>query len=559
MDKNIIKSTKLAFIYQLLLALSLSIIFSCQKDVLERIPLSSYSDAVVWNDPALVDAYISRIYRRFPTGWNILANLSDENTRRNNVAYDNINMGNLTPSNFIAHANYWSGTHASGGGGFTAAGYWDPISSINIFFENIESADFDQDLKNRMIGEMKFLRAYGFFRLASFYGGVPLITRTFQLEDDFYVARNTYEEVMSFVLSELEEAIDLLSLDYPANQKGRITKGTAMAAKARALLYMASPLNNPQNDLVKWQRAADATKAVIDLGIYDLYPDYGDSYKAYEIYHPEIIWARLYNNTEFVEMRVELSHMPPGYYGYAHTHPLQNMVDSYERTNGLLPEDDPDYDPYNGQWENRDPRFYASILYDGAMYQGREVECFIPGGLDSYQGPIEAWNATTTGYYVRKFADENIIVPRGPNVGNSPWPHFRYNAVLLDYAECMFMLGDEEAAREYINKIRSRPSVNMPPVTESGEDLWERYVNERKVELYMESHRFFDVRRWKIAEDVLSVNAWKVEVFIDVDTREKTYVYKEFQSRHFPPHYYYLPIPQTEIERNPALVQNPGY
>lgn len=556
---NLNKTTKHAFICKLLVVLSLSMFFSCSEDILERKPLTSFSDAVVWDDPNLVRAYMDRIYKRFPTGWNILANLSDENTRRNNVAYDNINLGNLTPANFISHANYWSGTHSSGGGGFHAAGYWDPISSMNIFFENIEESDIEPEVKNEMIGEMTFLRAYGYFRLASFYGGVPLITRTFELDDDFYVPRNTYDEVMSFVLDELEKAISLLPLDYPASQKGKITKGTAMAAKARALLYMASPLNNPTNDLSKWQAAADATKDVIDLGIYELYPDYGDSYKAYDIYHPEIIWARLYNNTEFVEMRVDLSHMPPGYYGYAHTHPLQNMVDSYERTTGLLPKDDPEYDPHNGQWENRDPRFYASILYDGAMYQGREVEVFIPGGLDSYQGPIEAWNATTTGYYVRKFADENIIVPRGQNVGNTPWPHFRYNAVLLDYAECMYMLGNEPVAREYINMIRSRPGVEMPPVTESGEALWERYVNERKVELYMESHRFFDVRRWKIAEEVLSVNAWKVEVYKDTDTGEKSYEYKEFQERYFPPHYYYLPIPQTEIERNPNLEQNPGY
>lgn len=556
------KSLRFGFLLKMIPVLALSLVFSCQEDVLDRTPLTSYSDAVVWDDPALVEAFMANIYKRFPSGWNILANLSDENTRRNNVAYDNINQGNLTPSNFLNHANWWSGpTRTSGvdGSGFQTPSYYHVIASINLFFSNIEDSAIEQDLKNRMIGEMKFLRAYGYFRLVQFYGGVPLVTTPFSLDDDFFIARNTYRECMDFVLAELEEAANLLPLSYNSSNIGRITKGAAMAAKARALIYDASPLNNPSNELSKWELAAEATKAVIDLGIYGLHDDYGDSYKEYDLYHSEIIWARLYNNDEYEEFPTERSHMPPGYYGYAHTHPLQNMVDSYERTTGLLPKDDPEYDPYNGQWENRDPRFYASILYDGAMYQGREVECFIPGGLDSYQGPIEAWNATTTGYYVRKFANENIVVPRGLNNGSTPWPYIRYNAVLLDYAECMFMLGNEAEAREYINRIRSRPSVNMPPVTESGEALWERYMNERKVELYMEEHRYFDVRRWKIAEEVLSVNAWKVDIFKDEVTGEKSYVYSEFQERNFPEKMYYLPIPQDEIDRNPNLEQNPGY
>ncbi len=557
---HIRRGGKFTFIYKLFLIVTLSIMFSC-SDVLDKKPLTSYSDAVVWNDPSLIEAYIANIYKRFPTGWNILANQCDENTRRNNVAYDNINQGNLTPSNFIEFANWWSGEkHAGGsdGSGFRPGSYYAVIASINQFFDNIGAADFDETLKNRMIGEMKFLRAYAYFRLASFYNGVPLITKTFKLDDDFFLPRDSYSVCMDFVVSEFEEAASLLPLTYQTKDLGRITKGAAMAAKARALLYMASPLNNPTNERSKWEAAANATKAVIDLGIYNLHPDYGNSYKEYELYHSEIIWARLYNNGKYEEMPVERSHMPPGYYGYAHTHPLQNMVDSYETLNGLLPKDDPTYD-INDPWVNRDPRFYASILFDGAMYQGREVEVFIPGGLDSYQGPIEAWNATMTGYYVRKFANENIVVPRGLNNGNTPWPFIRYNAVLLDYAECMYMLGYEDACRDYINLIRKRPSVDMPLVTESGEELWERYVNERKVELYMEEHRYFDVRRWKIAPQVLNENAWKVDVFKDPNTGVKTLEYSKFQDRVWKDKMYYLPVPQDEINKNPNLVQNPGY
>ncbi|MDD4107739.1 MAG: RagB/SusD family nutrient uptake outer membrane protein [Prolixibacteraceae bacterium] len=553
------KTTRFAFILKMLLILWLAIPYSCSDDVLDRTPLDSYSDAAVWNDPALISAFISNIYRDFPVDWNTTACLTDEVTRRNNATYDMINAGNLTPGN-TQMVNYWYGGTANfGGQGYWSASYYESVSKCNIFFANIDKATFDETLKNRMIGEVKFLRAYAYFRLATIYNGVPLITKTFELDDDFYLPRNTYDECMKFVFDEYEECIPLLPLEYSGNDIGRITKGTVMAAKARAWLYYASPLNNPSNDMTRYQKAADAAKAVIDLGIYSLFPHYRDSYQDYNIYNSEVIWNRLYNNVQYAHMRVELSHWPPGYYGYAHIHPLQNMVDEYERTNGLLPAEDPEYDPHNGQWENRDPRFYFSLFYDGAMFQGREVECFLPGGLDSQDGPIEAWNATTTGYYARKFGNESIIQPRGTNIGNTPWPHFRYNEVLLNYAEAKYFLGDEAACREYINKIRSRPSVDMPPVTASGSELLKKLQHERKVELFLEGHRYFDVRRWKIAPEVLSVDAKRVSIHKDPGTGVKTYEYSTFQVREFPEKMYYLPIPQTEIEKNPNLEQNPGY
>jgi len=554
------RRARLNTIYTIILIFLLPFVFSCSDKVLDREPLDSYSDAAVWNDPALISAFISNIYREFPVDWNTTACCTDEVTRRNNATYNMITAGDLTPGN-AQMVNYWYGGSGgnSGGAGYWSCSYYEIVSKCNIFFANIDQATFDETTKNRMIGEVRFLRAYAYFRLVSFYNGVPLITKTFKLDDDFYMPRNTYDECMKFVLDELEEAIPLLPLSYDAANTGRITKGAAMAAKARALLYMASPLNNPTNDQSKWQKAADAAKAVIDLGKYSLYPDYRKSYQDDALYNSEVIWCRLYNNVPYPEMRVELSHFPPGYYGYAHIHPLQNMVDEYERTNGLLPKEDPEYDKYNGQWANRDPRFYASISYDGAMFQGREVECFLPGGKDSNEGPIEAWNATTTGYYARKFGNESIIMPRGTNVGNTPWPHFRYNEVLLNYAEANYFLGKEDICRQYINMIRSRPGVNMPAVTATGADLLKKLQHERKIELFLEGHRFFDVRRWKIAPEVLSIDAEKVVINKDPATGVKTYTYSVFQPRNFPDKMYYLPIPQTEMEKNSNLVQNPGY
>lgn len=554
--KYIFSITKIFVLVISLLVVGLN--YSC-SDVLDRTPLSSYSDDAVWNDQNLASAFLNIIYRDFPVDWNTTACLTDEVIRRNNDTYNTITTGNLTPGN-AQMVNYWhGGTGNYGGTGYWSASYYEVITMCNVFLKNIQEGNIAEDVKQRLMAEARFLRAYGYFRLTTFYNGVPLITEPYDLDDDFFVPRNSYEECMKFVLDEYELCIPVLPLSFSGSDLGRITKGTVMAAKARALLYMASPLNNPSGDVSQYQKAADAAKAVIDLGIYSLYPHYRDSYQDYTIYNSEIIWNRLYNNVQFPEMRVELSHFPPGYYGYAHIHPLQNMVDEYELTNGLLPAEDPNYDPYNGQWENRDPRFYMSILYDGAMFQGREVECFLPGGLDSPDGPIEAWNATTTGYYARKFGNESIIQPRGQNVGNTPWPHFRYNEVLLNYAEANYFLGNEDICREYINKIRSRPSVEMPPVTATGEELLKKLQHERKIELFLEGHRFFDVRRWKIAPEVLTFDAQKVDIYKDPQTGIKEYTYSTIIENNFPEKMYYLPIPQQEMEKNPNLNQNPGY
>src|SRR5699024_2618510 len=318
-------------------------------------------------------------------------------------------------------------------------------------------------------------------------------------------ARDSYDDVMNFVITELDKAIDELPLgEYDAVNKGRITQGAAMAVKSRALLYAASPLNNPGNDMRKWQMAADAAKGIIDLGQYSLFDNYKSMFLEENIYNAEMIWQRPYNQLENAErVYIELSSYPNGYNGFGQIHPLQNLVDDYETVNGLLPENDPAYDPQN-PYEDRDPRFYATILYDGAPFKDRKVETFLPGGLDSNEGPVSAWNATETGYYVRKFVNEEITNPSSSNISQTPWPFFRYAEVLLNYAEAMYELGDEDTAREYLNMVRSRPSVDMPDVTESGEALFDRIVNERRIELALEEHRWFDVRRWKIAPSVLN-------------------------------------------------------
>jgi hypothetical protein len=549
-----INKKRINFLKLLFLLLIIVFFTSCRKNVLDTKPLNKLSDEVVWNDPSLMDAYISNTYRILPHGFQFgsrrLFCLSDESKARGSKSYSTINSGNITPSN-LGPLDYWIKAGSN-------PGYYKCITQCNVFLSNVKKAEIDSSLKKRMTGEMKALRAFSYFRLTSFFGGVPLVTEPFTLEDNFDIPRSSYDDCLNFVIKELNEAIELLPLSYDAKNKGRITKGAAMAIKARALLFAASPLNNPSNDQAKWQLASDAAKAVIDLNKYELYPDYKKMFLASEAYNSEMIWVRPFNHVVDKEsVGIELRFYPNGFNGYGQIEPLQNLIDHYETLNGKLPAEDPDYDPQN-PYINRDPRFYATILYDGAPFKGREIETFLPGGKDSKEGSLSPWNASETGYYPRKYIDESITNPNYINASDPPWPFVRYAEILLNYAEAEFHLGHEDICREYINKVRSRPGVDMPPVTESGDALLKRLQNEDFIEFAFEAHRYFDVRRWKIAPEVLNVPAKGISITKDINGN-KTYKVFTVEERHFSDKNYLVPIPQSEIDKDSKLEQNPGY
>ncbi|HUX59484.1 MAG TPA: RagB/SusD family nutrient uptake outer membrane protein [Bacteroidales bacterium] len=550
-NKRIVKIIGILFLNLLLFA-GLS---SCE-DYLDKAPLDKISDAAVWKDVALMNAYVIETYKqqRAPHSSNYYYSVcSDESFARERTDAFLVQQGNMTPSDLGRMGNDWPT-------------YYKNVTRGNIFLSNIENIDLsgftaaDKDKVSVLIGEMKFHRAFAYFRLGSLFGGVPLVTEPFKLDDDFNIPRDSYDDVMNFVVAELTEAADLLPLSRSSNDRGRVTKGAALGLKSRALLYMASPLNNPGNVQSKWQAAAAAAKEVIDLGLYSLYPDYGELFREEANFNDEVIWERVIENDYVRTMGIERDFYPNGFGGYAVTVPTQRQVDAYETLNGLSVVDDPAYDP-NEFWLNRDPRFYATILYDGAPFRGRQIETFMPDGMDSFGGPTASWNASYTGYYSRKFIQEFLPGSPGGSSGNtsSPnWPYLRYAEILLNYAEANYNLGLEDIAREYINKVRSRPSVNMPAVTDTGADLMVRIKRERQVELYLEEHRFFDTRRWK---EVYPPDDYIQKMNVDKDpvTGVKTYYLTNVLSFALPERTFHLPIPLVEITRDPNLEQNPGY
>jgi hypothetical protein len=394
------------------------------------------------------------------------------------------------------------------------------IGRCNTVLDNIEKVDMDKNLSSRIIGEAKFLRAFLYQRLNIVFHGVPLILNEPNIETDAKLPRNTYEEVLTQVLKDLDDAIAVLPVSYPKTDDGRITKGAALSMKARVLLQEK-----------KYPEVVNLCKEVFGLNVYDLFPDYGGVFKKANEGNEEIIF----------DVRYKAPDLTNGDYNiifaqFQTMSPTRELVDAYEMKDGLTIDKSPLYDP-DHPYENRDPRFKQTILYIGMPWRNRTATA-----ADLHQSGYGFWksteyNATTQGTIPPDQSDDNFIV-------------IRFADVLLMYAEALNEVsGPVPDVYSSINKVRQRPSVNMPPLPSglSQEEMREIIRHERRIELAGEARYFFDIRRWKTIEDVMN---------------QSVYDYKNnlLQKRSFnPARDYFWPIPFTEIDLNPNLKQNTGY
>lgn len=536
---------------------------SC-SDFLDVEPLDTFTGEAVFSDPVLTEAYVNERYMSLrdyfgpetTVGFKFQAAtryICDESMNNFNWGSSwSYNRGEVTPDQ-TGNYNVWKE-------------YFTGIKDCNIFFENIGLLQNNEELVNRLTGEVTFLRAYLFSELVNRYGGVPLITKTFGINDDMMVTRDSYEDCISFIVSELDKAVSLLPVKQEGKNFGRATKGAALALKSRMLLYAASPQWNPSGNTEKWKMAADAAKAVIDLkdesGVlaYELDSSYKDLFLTSK--SKEIIFMRLYSS-EYGH-RFDWENSPNGFTGWSATCPLQDMVDSYEMEDGSMPT--PDLYKTDDPWKNREPRFYHSILCDGQEFRGREIEFWTASdpeglnGVDTEYGP-EGWNTSKTGYTIRKFMNESLT-NAWVDKCTQPFIFSRLGEIYLNYAEAMYHIGDEATARKYVNLIRERAREGkdvLPDITVSGDELLKKIQHERKIELAFEEHRYYDVRRWKIAEQTENKTERRIHIVKDLATGKKSYSFVDVQERKFLPQHYLMPIPRSEIQKNPLLEQNPYY
>ncbi|MDF4201686.1 RagB/SusD family nutrient uptake outer membrane protein [Maribacter sp. SA7] len=624
------KKGKLVLLGMLALAL---VPISCNEDFLETQPLDSISADATWADGALAQAFVFNVYGSLGYGGfeeEGLASLTDEamfthSGRGVNV----ITEGSLSPS---------------GTGNVNIIPQWNELYSAirkaNIAIQELPNSTFDdQTLKDRLLGEALFLRAYFYHQLMRYYGGAPLIDAPYGLDDDYSIARGTYAENVTFVTDDLDKAISLL--DSKEVTPGRASMLSAMGLKSRVLTYAASDLRDGPTasanssvlsgysnlELVaytsgdrdaRWSAARTAAKAVLDAtsgykldltepaSAEDAKQNYisiamgGGSAVGDAAARSELIFERTHSplftqesNWPLGGIHQGINNGPNGYHNWAGNTPIQQLVDDYQMMDGS------DFDWSNPEhaaapYENRDPRLAATILYDGAAWKPRpdDVAAIDPydeiqtgtyadgsggiiAGVDMRDSPIENWNGSRTGYYVRKFIDSDpSLVDNQSSAQVVPWPFIRYTEIVLNYVEASIALGDEGEARNWLNKIRFR--AGMPALDSSGTELLEDYINERRVELAYEEHRYHDARRWMIADQTLGrgIKVMKVSATLKAGATPRSpyqydptvydYTYtvvdnNDNETRTWDDKMYFMPISRDEINRNSLLIQNPGY
>lgn len=437
---------------------------------------------------------------------------------------------------------------------------------VNLDISRLDPAkrvEYENNLKDIRMwrAEAHFLRAYFNFELLKRYGPIPIIKSTLDINKDYSdTPRPTMKEVVEFIANDCDMAADSLELTPWRNMNdafGRATKGAALALKSRLLLYAASPLYvdfgdideaNKPSDATLWKAAADAAKAVIDLNQYELAPAYDDLFKN-DFQNKEYIFVRRYpSNSDF-----EKSNFPVSYGGKGGTNPSQNLIDDYEMLDGTAFDWN---DPVKAAhpFENRDERLLATVLMNGVLFKGKRVATY-PGGADATPNP----NATKTGYYLRKFLNENVNIQTGGGSDGHVVPLFRLAEIYLNYAEALNEYDPTNPdIAVYLNKIRERVSLPDVPSGLTQEQMRTLIHHERRVELAFEEHRFWDVRRWKVASSTLGAPVKGVKITQD-DAGNFTYSPVQVEQRVFQPKMYWYPIPQSEVLKLHHWEQNKGW
>jgi hypothetical protein len=592
-----------------ILLMSLSI--SCSKGYFDQLPDDVLTLEEVFKNRKTAEEYLASVYAQIPDEahahsapdrnagpWTAASDEAEYDW--GNTISNSINIGAYDAlSNFVS--SYW-------------ANYYQGVRSASVFIQNVDKvADMPANLKVQYKAEARALRALYYFSLLRIYGPVILLKDDVIAPDaplsSMQIPRNTFDECSYYIVAELDIALKGLPKQPESGDSyGRITGGYAMAIKSEVLLYAASPLVNgntefsdlvnkdgkqlisQQYDAGKWKKAADAAREFITTyvpTVYSLYRknDANGNFSPYlscrDVFlvdwNPEIIYARI--EASITERQYDTTPYHHGFpdevRGAGSLAATQEMVDAFFTANGL-PIDDPNsgyvrtgesmfkapYDDkervtYN-QWTNREPRFYASITYNGSKWLNTNIanvitELYVDGNSGRATGGNDY---SPTGYIVRKNSSTG-----DRTIGNRSWVMLRLAEIYLNYAEVLNESnpGDPDILK-YLNLIRNRagiPEYGSSIEAPAGQSAMRQAIrNERRVELAFENSRYFDVRRWKIAPATdngplhgLSINARLPDFYTKV----------VFENRVFQKRNYFFPIPQTEINNDKQLVQNPGW
>lgn len=561
------------YTYSLFILLSASILITaCQK--IETRPFEKVTEPYLWDSKDSLGTnasyFLNDIYGDIPNGYNriggdVLADATDDAVpSRDNTAIARFTNGGYTATNNADDS--WTSNYQS-------------IRKCNLFVQNFPRINLRTPLVPQGVywtAENRFLRALFYFELIKRYGGVPLLgDRVLTLTDDLKLPRNSYDECVKYIVSECDAIKDVVRPDPVANgDYGRVTKMVVLTLKAKTLLYAASALNNPTNDMGKWRQAKNALADVIrqaSVGGFALEPSFANVFTSRK--NNEVIFAYQRN----VTTDVEVNNAPIGYLSgttqsQGRTSPTQELVDAFTTIKGLPITADlksssntTGYDP-NNPYANRDPRLDNTVFYNGLAWLGRGVETF-NGGQDRPGGNAVQ---TKTGYYMSKFMG-NFATGTAYSNQNHNFPIYRYADVLLMFAEAKNTVdgpgANTDSVYNYIRAIRARAGITQGlgsntygvSSTLNTQQMQDLIRNERRVEMAFEEQRFWDLRRWKIAEDVYNKPLHGIRI-----TKTGTLLTYQVEQLGTPfqfiaPKMYRYAIPFSEISKNANLTQNQGY
>lgn len=490
---------------------------------------STYTEDVLWRNENNVDLYLNSFYPLLGQGYygDAIGDDGFSDIVKFPLQHSNQNLwafGSVTiePANNIFDNWTW---------GYT----W--VKAINRFLDGLKTkgAHLSNALQERAEAEARFFRAHVYFMMARRYGANLIIFRELPELGDGDHALSTPDEVWDFIQEDLEYAAMYLPAKNTV-QQGKLNKGAAEGLLARAMLYAE-----------RWNVASDAAQAVMGMG-YDLYPNYANMFtirRSDKINNPESIIEYGFVKPD-LEYNFDAMYSTPGEGGYCHALPTEDLVSQYEMADGTAFS----WSKYaSNPYANREPRFYASILYNGCSWRGRTIQ--------AYEGGEDGWglggNTTCTGYYLRKFLDPTM---KKFDTNDFTYYYMRFAEVLLIYAEARAELGDLPEAVKALNRVRAR--VNLPGITAAGkEDFMKKLRHERMVELAFEGHRFWDLRRWGLAKSTLNnihltgvkpVKSGSSTTYEIVDCDNgRTRIYLDKYDR--------FPIPYNEIKANKLIEQ----
>lgn len=537
---------------------------SACNDKMDYHEYTNYGKDHVFSDFGRTAGFVNNIYSYLDSDLPSLTSLAS--------ACDEAEMA-VSYSNVLDYTNgNWSALNPK-----SQWGYYSAIRAANYFLKEAQDLDFyelrfTQDYEsqmkrfNRYQYEVRLLRAYYYFLLVRAYGDVPFTTEVLTEAEANSISRTPADQIFDFIIKECEVVAPELPITYwgledaaggnTNPESGRVTRGMALALKARTLLYRASKLFNESEDVTLWKEAAKASQEVIDycdingisLGKYtDLWG--ADNYKA-----SEVIFARRIGDTSSPEWNNFPIGMENAQSGNC---PTQTLVDAYEMVDGST--------PTPGTYDGRDPRFRMTIAVNGDKWPDTN-----PFPLETYTGGRNALPisyATPTSYYLKKYLDKTIDISASSGTGGKrhSWITFRLGEFYLNYAEAVFRyfgsadMSDEEftmSARQAVNVVRNRSDVKMPGLPEglSASDFWTRYKRERMVELAFEGHRFWDIRRWKEG-GITSIDRLEI-----TKNANNSFTYKRVEKQLvWEDKMYFFPIPDSEIRKNTNLTQNTGW